>query len=53
MVYQVTTKSFVRDIRALHRNKVRRSRQQFIIEGVRLLEEALNSDRGRDGSVLF
>ena len=34
----------VRDIRALHRNKVRRSRQQFIIEGVRLLEEALNSD---------
>ncbi|HHV07950.1 MAG TPA: RNA methyltransferase [Firmicutes bacterium] len=33
----------VRSMRALHYNKVRRSKRQFLIEGVRLLEEAVIS----------
>lgn len=33
----------VRSIRALHNNKVRRSKRQFLVEGVRLLEEAVSS----------
>ena len=32
----------VRSMRALHNNKVRRSRRRFLVEGVRLLEEALS-----------
>ncbi|HHT70157.1 MAG TPA: RNA methyltransferase [Firmicutes bacterium] len=34
----------VRSMRALHNNKVRRSRRRFLVEGVRLLEEALASE---------
>lgn len=33
----------VRSIRALHNNKVRLSRKRFLVEGVRLLEEAISS----------
>ena len=33
----------VRNLRALHRNRARRLQQQFLIEGMRLLEEAMAS----------